>query len=85
MTIEELEDKHSQLIEIGLGNTEEELAEYWFSRQKEHTKLSIQFAISVLEEVQKENELSFLDLDLDEYLSKKIQELKQYLDERDTN
>ena len=85
MTIEELEDKHLNTINTGIGNTEEELAEYWFSKQKEHTKLSIQFAISVLEEVQKENELIFLDLDLDQYLSKKIQELKQYLDERDTN
>ena len=85
MTIEELEDKHSELIEVGLGNTEEELAEYYFNNQTQHKNVSIQFAISVLEEVQKENELSFLDLDLDQYLSKKIQELKQYLDERDTN
>ena len=78
MTIEELEDKHSELIEIGLGNTEEELAEYWFNKQKEHTKLSIQFAIEILEEIEICNSLG----ELPDIIEDKIQELKQYLDEK---
>ena len=77
MTIEELEDKHSELIEVGLGNTEEELAEYWFSKQKEHTNLSIQFAIEILEKFEICNSLG----ELPDVIEDKIQELKQYLDE----
>ena len=74
MTREELEDKHSQLLEVGLGNTEEELAEYWFSKQKEHTKLSIQFAIEVLEELHAKNVSYFY------FVGAKVRELKQYLE-----
>lgn len=78
MTIKELEDKHSELIEVGLGNTEEELAEYWFSKQKEHTNLSIQFAISVLESL---GVGRCYECDANNEIEYKIQELKQYLDE----
>ena len=78
MTIEELKNKHSELIEVGLGNTEEELAEYWFNKQKEHTELSIQFAIEILEEIEICNSLG----ELPDIIEDKIQELKQYLDEK---
>ncbi len=63
MTIEELEDKH-----------------FYISHQhrESHTKLSIQFAISVLEEMEY-NILS--DMEICKFESK-IQELKQYLDEK---
>ena len=63
MTIEELEDKH-----------------FYISHQhrESHAKLSIQFAISVLEEMEY-NILS--DMEICKFESK-IQELKQYLDEK---
>ena len=73
MSIEELENKHGDIPLEPLN-----FDEFYYSK---HTKLSIKFAISVLYEVQRENELSFLDLDLDQYLGKKIQELKQYLND----
>ena len=75
MTIEELEDKHAELIDIGLGNTEEELAEYCFTKSQEHTKHSIQFTIEVLENIN--FKMSFPN----QVIIDKIQELKQYLDE----
>ena len=77
MTIEELEDKHLNTINTGIGNTEEELAEYWFSKQKEHTNLSIQFAISVLESL---GVGRCYECDANNEIEDKIQELKQYLD-----
>ena len=77
MRIEELEDKHLNTINTGIGNTEEELAEYWFSKQKEHTNLSIQFAIEVLEEIVRDNS----DLDTVDLTWNKLQKLRQYLDE----
>ena len=76
MTIEELENKHSELIEVGLGNTEEELAEYYFNNQTQHKNVSIQFAISVLEEVNK----NYPEI-IHYRINDKIQELKQYLDD----
>ena len=82
MTIEELEDEHLNTINTGIGNTEEELAEYWFSKQKEHTNLSIQFAISVLESL---GVGRCYECDANNEIENKIQELKQYLDERNTN
>ena len=82
MRIEELEDKHLNTINTGIGNTEEELAEYWFSKQKEHTNLSIQFAISVLESL---GVGRCYECDANNEIENKIQELKQYLDERNTN
>ena len=45
------------------------------SQSKEHTKLSIQFTIDVLEEIWDRE-------DWGEDLQSKIQELKQYLDEK---
>lgn len=74
MTIEELEDKHRD-IEIFYFNSIK-------SEYPEQTKLSIEFTISVLEELNKDNELSFLDKDLDKYLENKIQEFKTYLNEK---
>lgn len=79
MRIEELEDKHLNTINTGIGNTEEELAEYWFSKQKEHTNLSIQFAISVLESL---GVGRCYECDANNEIENKIQELKQYLDEK---
>lgn len=60
MTIEELEDKHFNIDE---GNVEIPI-----SFVNSHTKLSIQFAIEVLE-----------DMDEHTQINDKIQELKQYL------
>lgn len=88
MTIQELENKHAEIIgesdlnypdwltedhdTFGLYEKEEELT------AKEATKLSIEFAIEVLEG------LNSTDLILNTNLSKeiciKIQELKKYLD-----
>ena len=63
MTIEELKDKHFNIDE---GNVEIPI-----SFVNSHTKLSIQFAIEVLE-----------DMDEHTQINDKIQELKQYLDEK---
>lgn len=65
MTIEELEHKHFIIPEQA------------YKSSKQHTKLSIQFAINVLEEMEY-NILS--DMEICKFESK-IQELKQYLDE----
>ena len=78
MTIEELKDKHSELIEVGLGNTEEELAEYYFNNQIQHKNVSIQFAISVLESL---GVGRCYECDANNEIEDKIQELKQYLDD----
>ena len=69
MTIEEVADRHWR---IGIRA-------YHFSTPKqEHTKLSIEFAISILKEINncKTTELTLIKL------SDKIQELKTYLDEK---
>ena len=69
MTIEELEDKHFNIDE---GNVEIPI-----SFVNSHTKLSIQFAIEILEEFKICNSLG----ELPDIIEDKIQELKQYLDE----
>ena len=66
MTIEELKDKH-----------------FYISHQhrESHTKLSIQFAISLLEELEQfwigDSKMIYVD-----EIQGKIQELKEYLDEK---
>ena len=73
MTIEELRNKHFNTSIAGKvlnGSTD-----------YKHTKLSIQFAIDVLEKFEICNSLG----ELPDVIEDKIQELKQYLDERDTN
>ena len=74
MNIEELESKHYSIFEDrSIGNP-----------NLKHTKLSIEFAISVLEESLNR----IIDVDSDEAyyiqntLEDKIQELKTYLDEK---
>lgn len=68
MIIEELEDRHLDL----------KWTEYMSNKEHAdlHTKLSIQFAIEVLEETAK---LCFSDRSI---VEDKIQELKTYLDEK---
>ena len=69
MTIEELKDKH-----------------FYISHQhrESHTKLSIQFAISLLEELEQfwigDSKMIYVD-----EIQGKIQELKEYLDETNKN
>lgn len=65
MNIQELEDKHKE-IETE-GNAE------WHLVYGEHTKLSVEFAISILNDIQPGQ--PFIDI------NDKIQELKTYLDE----
>ena len=65
MNIKELEDKHLQIWVI--------CGEIPVTSSDKHTKLSIEFAISVLEEIDKESN-DALNLVFD-----KIQELKTYL------
>jgi len=72
MNIEELEDKH---FKIGIKK-------YHFPiPQTEHTKLSIQFAIEVLKELDQmwvgDSKIIYV-----EEVEHKIKELKQYLDEK---
>ena len=71
MTIEELEDKHEDL-EIE-GNCE------WNLTYSKHTKLSIEFTISVLEDfIYKKRHTSTFEMTGD--ILNKIQELKTYLE-----
>lgn len=63
MTIEELKGKHVSARYRNDGNYEE------------HTKLSVEFAISVLEELHEKNKYK----EGSQALYYKIQELKQYL------
>ena len=84
MTIEELGDKHSKIIGNDFENSEEELFEgefeYWLNKQKRHTKLSIQFAIEVLKELNQiwvgDSKMIYVDA-----VQNKVQELKEYLNE----
>jgi len=71
MNIQELEDKH-RLIWVEEGESP------WKSSNS-HTKLSVEFAISVLEELKLKNESSNIHTIV--LFDDKIQELKQYLDE----
>ena len=68
MNIQELEDKHNDLKWQSYKGEE--------VTSKEHTKLSVEFAISVLEEVNK----NYPEL-IHYRINDKIKELKQYLDE----
>ena len=68
MSIEELENKHGD-IPLELLNFDE----FYYIK---HTKLSVEFAIEVLEEVYEGNPETY-----GEKISTKIQELKQYLNE----
>lgn len=68
MTIKELNEKHLELIRNPSGRS---------LIGKSHTRISIQFAIEVLEKCNK-----LLSLHRGKYLRDKIQELKQYLDEK---
>ena len=67
MNIKELEDKHYHIWDCWRGTC---------SNEDLHTKLSIQFAIEVLEEVSNSSFEIY-----SKTLNDKIQELKQYLDE----
>ena len=70
MNIEELEYKHFSIPEQAYKSTEK------------HTKLSIQFAIEVLEELYFDNEpMEKPNID-NKIITDKIQELKKYLDEK---
>ena len=69
MSIEELENKHGDIPLEPLNFDE--------FHYKKHTKLSVEFAISVLEDMER-NILS--DLEICKF-EKKIEELKQYLNE----
>ena len=77
MDIEELEDKHGKIAFEPLNFDE--------FHYKKHTKLSVGFAIGVLEEV--DNSIlhqignSFDYFTAHNVIDNKIQELKQYLDE----
>ena len=77
MNIEELEDKHGKIAFEPLNFDE--------FHYKKHTKLSVGFAIGVLEEV--DNSIlhqignSFDYFTAHNVIDNKIQELKQYLDE----
>ena len=67
MNIQELEDKHGDIPLEPLN-----FDEFYY---KKHTKLSVEFAIGVLEEIN--SKMSFSN----QVILDKIQELKQYLDE----
>ena len=71
MSIEELEDKH--------GNIPLEPLNFDEFHYKKHTKLSIEFAISVLERLSSPDIILYPNLAKE--ICDKIQELKQYLDE----
>ena len=79
MNIEELKDKHEE-IETE-GNVE------WSLVYNKHTKLSIEFAIEVLEDTDQKimnltgNSLEYYNLYYG-VIEPKIQELKQYLDDK---
>ena len=86
MNIQELEDKHKEII----GESDLHVPEYFRDSThydeeeelvaKEATKLSIEFAISVLEEFTIQYcECGRIDDNVE--IESKIQELKQYLDE----
>ena len=69
MDIEELEDKHGKIAFEPLNFDE--------FHYKKHAKTSVEFAISILENIER-NTLS--DLEICKF-EKKIEELKQYLNE----
>ena len=76
MNIEELEDKH--------GNIPLEPLNFDEFHYKKHTKLSIEFAISVLESIDMSlhlNSEAIYSKRQQKFIEDKIQELKQYLNE----
>ena len=77
MDIEELEDKHGKIALEPLN-----FDEFYYIK---HTKLSVEFAISILKEIDQKN-MDILGNSLEYYsiypnIENKIQELKQYLNE----
>ena len=77
MSIEELEDRHGNIPLEPLN-----FDEFYYIK---HTKLSVEFAISILKEIDQKN-MDILGNSLEYYsiypnIENKIQELKQYLDE----
>lgn len=76
MSIEELEDKHGN-IPLELLNFDE----FYYIK---HTKLSVEFAISVLEEIDMKlhlNSEAIYSKRQQKFIEDKVKELKQYLDE----
>ena len=73
MSIEELEDKH--------GNIPLEPLNFDEFHYKKHTKLSVEFAISVLEEILSKNTYTFGNQDISDSIENMIQELKQYFND----
>ena len=76
MSIQELEDKHKDVVLNPLN--------YKHYNHIEHTKLSIEFAISVLDELKFRHDLmsDFSSKTFGyKFMCDKIQELKTYLDE----
>ena len=73
MDIEELEDKHGKIAFEPLNFDE--------FHYKKHAKTSVEFAISVLEEVLSNNTYTFGNQDIYDSIEVKIQEIKQYLNE----
>ena len=76
MNIEELENLQTQHYLIWKNSDKT-----FYSAEEEHTKLSIQFAISLLEELEQfwigDSKMIYVD-----EVQGKIQELKQYLDDK---
>ena len=77
MDIEELEDKHGKIAFEPLNFDE--------FQYKKHAKTSVEFAISILKEIDQKN-MDILGNSLEYYsiypnIENKIQELKQYLNE----
>lgn len=73
MTIEELKNKHYRIdVESAVEDK---------INPKAHTKLSIEFAISVLQEFENDN-FSIEYHTIDSIIKDKIQELKQYIIEK---
>ena len=73
MTIEELEDKH---VKIALEPLNFDEFHY-----KKHAKLSVEYTISVLDEILSNNTYTFGNQDIADSIENKIEELKQYLNE----
>lgn len=69
MNIQELENKHCDIFN--------DLFDDYGSHYEEHTKLSIQFAIEMLNEILETIGIS--DCDYDIAIDNKIEELKKYL------
>ena len=76
MSIEELENKHGDILLEPLN-----LDEF---RYKKHTKTSVEFAISVLENIDMKlhlNSEAVYSKRQQKFIEDKVKELKQYLDE----